>query len=116
MHFTGAAASVKSKGTLTMTGDLTIRGITKRISAPVTFRSMGTGAPGTFETTFQIDRTEFGLNGTPRWGGFNVSIAKKIQIHIAVAAIEGKPHRRIEPCMRVRPTASAALHGRKVPF
>jgi hypothetical protein len=38
-----------------------------------------------FESTFQIDRTEFGLNGMPKWGGFKVSISKKVEVHIAMA-------------------------------
>jgi polyisoprenoid-binding protein YceI len=84
MHFTGAVAGAKPDGTLTVAGDLTIRGIVKRISAPVTFRPAGAN-PAVFETTFQIDRTDFGLNGVPTWGGFKVSIAKKVQIHIAIA-------------------------------
>jgi hypothetical protein len=48
----------------------------------------GSGPAAIFQTTFQIDRTEFGLNGTPTFGGFNVSIAKKVQIHIEIAARE----------------------------
>lgn len=84
MHFTGTVAGAKPDGTLTVAGDLTIRGIMKRISAPVTFRSAGAN-PAVFETTFEIDRTEFGMNGVPTWGGIKVSIAKKVQIHIAIA-------------------------------
>jgi polyisoprenoid-binding protein YceI len=87
MHFTGAVANVRPDGTMTVDGDLTIRGITKRISTPVRFRSAGAN-PGVFETTFQIDRTEFGLNGVPTWGGINVSISKKVQIHLAIAATQ----------------------------
>ena len=87
MHFTGAVAGANPDGTLTVAGDLTIRGIMKRISAPVTFRSAGTKPAAVFETTFEIDRTDFGLNGVPTWGGFKVSIAKKVEIHIAIATV-----------------------------
>ena len=70
---------------------MTIRGITRRMTIPVRLRSSQTAASQpAFETTFQIDRTEFGLNGTPKWSGFKVSIAKQVQIHIAIAtAING---------------------------
>jgi len=72
-----------------MTGDMTIRGITKRLTVPVKLRqsSLAGGTPGAlFETTFQIDRTEFGINGIPNWGGFKASISKVVDIHIAIAA------------------------------
>jgi polyisoprenoid-binding protein YceI len=91
MHFTSSGGDPRPDGTLTVTGDLTIRGITKRMAIPL--KISGTGAPSgfgsgaTFETQFEIDRTEFGLTGTPKWGGFNVSIGKKVQIHIAIAAV-----------------------------
>lgn len=88
MHFVSSAAAVAPDGAGTLTGDLTIRGITKRITVPVRLASSTAGAQQVpvFETTFQIDRTEFGLNGTPRWGGVKVSIGRKVQVHIAVAA------------------------------
>jgi polyisoprenoid-binding protein YceI len=84
MHFTSIAATPKHDGTLTVSGDLTIRGITKRISTPVTVHAAGQSS--ILETTFQIDRTDFGINGIPGWGGFKVSIGKKVQIHIAIAS------------------------------
>src|SRR5262245_35223344 len=91
MHFVSSAAAVAPDGQGTLTGNLTIRGITKRITVPVWLASSGAGAQHApvFETTFQIDRTEFGLNGTPRWGGVKVSIGRNVQVHIAVAAAAG---------------------------
>jgi polyisoprenoid-binding protein YceI len=91
MHFTSSGGELRPDGMLTVTGDLTIRGVTKRMAIPL--KVSGGSAPSafgsgtTFETQFEIDRTEFGLNGTPKWGGFNVSIGKKVQIHIAIAAV-----------------------------
>jgi polyisoprenoid-binding protein YceI len=72
---------------------MTIRGITKRLTIPVKMRPESTGGQsGTmFESTFQIDRTEFGLNGVPKWGGIGVSISKTVDIHIAIAANPGAP-------------------------
>ena len=91
MHFAGAVSDALADGTLTVAGDLTIRGITKRISAPITFRSLSQQPATVFETSFQIDRTDFGLNGTPTWRGFSVSIAKTVEIHIAIAAVGTGP-------------------------
>jgi polyisoprenoid-binding protein YceI len=88
IHFASESANVQPDGSLSMTGDMTIRGITRRLTIPVTMRrtSMTGTTPGTaFESTFQIDRTDFGLNGTAREYGFHVSISKKVQIHIQIA-------------------------------
>jgi polyisoprenoid-binding protein YceI len=92
MHFTSIAATPQHDGTLTVSGDLTIRGITKRVSTPVTVQAAG--GKSILETTFQIDRTDFGINGIPGWGGFKVSIAKKVEIHIAIASGQTGPPMR----------------------
>ena len=83
MHFESIAAVPQRDGTLTVLGDLTIRGITKRIATPVIVRA--SGEKSVLETTFQIDRTDFGINGVPGFGGVSLSIAKKVQVHIAIA-------------------------------
>jgi len=88
MHFASSSADVKPDGSLDITGDMTIRGVTRRMTIPVSLSHAGASAPespGTFESTFQIDRTEFGLNGVHSVKGFKVSISKKVQIHIAIA-------------------------------
>jgi polyisoprenoid-binding protein YceI len=93
MHFVSDSTIRKPDGSFSMTGDMTIRGITKRLTIPVKVRPESSGAqPGAiFESNFQIDRTEFGLNGAPKWGGIGVSISKKVDIHIAIAANPGMP-------------------------
>jgi polyisoprenoid-binding protein YceI len=83
MHFASVEATPQQDGTVTLSGDLTIRGITKRIMTPLHLRAAG--AKSFLETTFQIDRTDFGINGIPGMGGPLVSIGKKVQIHIAIA-------------------------------
>jgi len=88
LHFTSSAAEARPDGTLAMTGDLTIRGVTKRVTIPVKLRQSAKASDGSgavFETSFPIDRTEFGLNGNPAWGGFTLKIAKNVQIHLAIA-------------------------------
>jgi hypothetical protein len=61
------------------------------MTIPVTMRREGSTdvnhSGAIFESSFQIDRTEFGLNGLPRWGGFKVSVSKKVDIHIAIATM-----------------------------
>jgi polyisoprenoid-binding protein YceI len=94
MHFVSAATIPKPDGTFSMTGDMTIRGVTKRMTIPVKMRRGDPSSP-VFESSFQIDRTEFGLNGLPKWGGMKVSIGKNVEVHIAIATsanAPGMPH------------------------
>ena len=94
LHFASESTNLRSDGTLSVTGDMTIRGVTKRMTIPVTLRpttASGSAEGTAFESTFQIDRTEFGLNGVPDWHGFRVSISKKVEIHIAIATRPGPP-------------------------
>jgi polyisoprenoid-binding protein YceI len=88
MHFSNTAVDVKPDGSLEMTGAMTIRGITRQMTIPVQMRPAardGDASGAVFESTFPIDRTAFGLNGSPRLGGFKVSIAKNVDIHIEIA-------------------------------
>ena len=94
IHFASESAHMRPDGTLSVTGDMTIRGITRRMTIPVTLRPAtlpGTTPGAAFESTFQIDRTEFGLNGSARQYGFHVSISKKVQIHITIATRPSSP-------------------------
>lgn len=88
LHFASESTYMRPDGMLSITGDMTIRGVTRRMTIPVRLRSTtatGTAQGTAFESIFQIDRTEFGINGVPDWHGFHVSISKKVQIHIAIA-------------------------------
>lgn len=88
LHFASESTNLRPDGTLSVTGDMTIRGVTRRMTIPVTLRpttESGSAEGTAFESTFQIDRTAFGLNGVPNWHGFHVSISKNVEIHIAIA-------------------------------
>jgi len=93
MHFVSTAVAREADGRLSVTGDLTIRGITRRLTVPIRVVPPGT-APRTttFDTTFEIDRTQFGLTGGgPRSREFKVSIGKNVAIHMAIAARKTPP-------------------------
>jgi polyisoprenoid-binding protein YceI len=93
MHFASRAAAPEADGRLSVTGDLTIRGITQQLTVPIRVMPPGS-APGTatFDTTFQIDRTQFGLTGGgPRSRNFKVSIGKHVAIHMAITARKALP-------------------------
>jgi polyisoprenoid-binding protein YceI len=90
MHFTSSSTDMKPDGTFSMTGDLTIRGITQRMTIPAKLKlAPETGGPSIalFESTFEIDRTAFGLTGIAKTPGFNVSISKDVRIHVAMATL-----------------------------
>lgn len=94
MRFVSASTATLPDGTFSMTGDMTIRGVTRRMTIPVRLKHDSAGAhqsSALFESTFQIDRTEFGLNGLPKWHGLKVSIAKKVDVHIAIATTLNTP-------------------------
>jgi polyisoprenoid-binding protein YceI len=71
-------------------GDLTIHGVTKRITVPV--RTIGVRVmPGIgdfagFETTFNIDRRDFGVLGT-RWSGNTMAIDPTVVIHLIIGGV-----------------------------
>ena len=64
LTFTSTAVKAKDANNLDVTGDLTIHGVTKRVTIPVTvLGSMKTpnGEKGGFETAFTINRKDYGI-------------------------------------------------------
>ncbi len=91
-----------SKDELSVTGELTIRGITKRIMVPVKVYGVGAqahaGRFAGFETNFALDRTDFGVNGT-RWSGGNAVISKQVLVHLTVGALtDSCQDAPVQPC------------------
>jgi len=86
------SASVASAGadSLSVTGDLTIHGVAKRITVPVRVigaRVMpGIGDFAGFETSFTIDRRDFGVLGT-RWSGNKIAIDPAVSIHLIIGGV-----------------------------
>lgn len=86
------STSVTSTGTETydVEGDLTIHGVTKRITVPVKtigVRLMpGIGDFAGFETTFNIDRRDFGVLGS-RWSGNAMAIDPTVAIHLIIGGV-----------------------------
>lgn len=77
-------------GKVVVTGDLTIRGVTKRVSFPVTFhgahRHPSQGTLAGFETTFTVDRRDFAV-GTGSWANENL-LAPDVRLKIVLGARE----------------------------
>jgi polyisoprenoid-binding protein YceI len=93
MHFVSTAVAPQEAGELSVTGDLTIRGITRQLTVPIRVMSPGSELGSTtFDTTFQIDRAQFGLTGGgPRSREFKVSIGRNVMIHMSIAAHKALP-------------------------
>lgn len=78
----------------TVTGDLTIHGVTRRVRFPVT--SLGAreipnvGKLVGFETTFTINRRDFGVLGS-KWGAIPGVLDDDVEIHIVVGGV--RPNR-----------------------
>ena len=75
-----------------VTGDLTIRGVTRRVTVPVSLLGTATDPWGNeklgFETEFTINRKDFGLswNAALETGGFLVGDEVKISLSLQAAA------------------------------
>ncbi len=85
MTFTSRQVRPREGGLFDVTGDLTIRGVTRRVMVPV--RLTGRGRAGSegdligFETTFNVDRTAHGVGDAS-----GTLLAKELQVRLAVAA------------------------------
>lgn len=85
MTFRSVQVAPREDGTLEVTGDLTIRGVTRRITVPATLRN-GAGKQMEFETSFVVDRTDYGVLGT-RWSGGRAIISHDATIYMKIAAV-----------------------------
>lgn len=77
----------RGKNVADVTGDLTIRGVTRRITVPV--RLLGvTGKHAGFETAFKIDRRVFGVTGG-RWiAGAPGILGNDVEIRIIAGGVK----------------------------
>lgn len=94
MTFVSTSVSRLPDGRASVTGDLTIRGVARRITVPVTFHGPtedpDAGLLAGFETAFRIDRREFGVLGS-RWSGGKAILGTEIEIRLFVATSERRP-------------------------
>jgi polyisoprenoid-binding protein YceI len=89
MRFVSTRVVLRPDKTLGLSGNLTIHGVTKSIDVVASVNGVNdvehVGRFAGFETTFHIDRTTFGVNGT-RWSGGALVISPNVEIHLAIAA------------------------------
>jgi polyisoprenoid-binding protein YceI len=86
------STSVTGAGTETYSveGDLTIHGVTKHITVPIKVIGVhvmpGIGDFAGFETTFLIDRRDYGVLGS-RWSGNTLAIDPAVAIHLIIGGV-----------------------------
>lgn len=90
LSFHSTRVSPNGKDSYDVTGDLTIHGVTRQITVPVKTIGVrvipGVGEFAGFETTFNIDRRDFGVLGT-RWSGNAMAIDPSILIHLIIGGV-----------------------------
>ncbi|HEV1996124.1 MAG TPA: YceI family protein [Candidatus Acidoferrum sp.] len=90
LSFRSTRVAATGKETYDVEGDLTIHGVTKRITVPakvIGVRVMpGIGDFAGFETTFKIDRRDFGVLGS-RWSGNTVAIDPTVVLHLIIGGV-----------------------------
>ena len=74
-----------------VTGNLTIHGVTRRIQFRPAFLGVRDlpkiGKLAGFETTFAINRRDFGVLGS-KWGAIPGTLSDEVQVHIVVGAVQ----------------------------
>ena len=100
MSFRSTRVAPLGKDTFQVTGNLTIRGVTRQITAPVKLLGFShyTDADervniAGFETSFTLDRTAFGVNGI-RWSGGQLILGNEVNISLLVSVENRVPASR----------------------
>ncbi|MBI4579055.1 MAG: YceI family protein [Planctomycetes bacterium] len=87
LPFKSTSARKLDDTTIEVTGDLTLRGVTRPLTAKVEFTGAGKGMQGEamvgFETTFTIKRSDFGINFAPDALGDDVRVIVSLEAHQA---------------------------------
>ena len=89
--FVSSNVEVSEDGVVELTGDLTIKGITRPVELDVEFLGAGQDPWGGqrvgFEATTEISRKDFGIDFNVPLDGGKVLIGDKVSIHLAVEAV-----------------------------
>jgi polyisoprenoid-binding protein YceI len=90
LSFRSTEVTAMDRETYNVEGDLTIHGVTKHISVPVKVIGVrvmpGIGDFAGFETTFNIDRRDFGVLGL-RWSGNTLAIDPTVVLHLIIGGV-----------------------------
>ncbi len=91
LSFTSTTLTAKGADRFELTGDLTIKGVTKSVTFDVEYLGSGTGmAPGStvagFEARTEIDRRDFNVNFEGALENGTVVVSNKVTIELALEA------------------------------
>lgn len=89
LTFSSVAVRRNQAGSFDVEGNLTIRGVTRRIITPVQMAGVtevkGFGELLSFEAAFTVDRRDFGVLGT-RWSGGKTILGDEVEVRLTVTA------------------------------
>jgi polyisoprenoid-binding protein YceI len=87
MSFVSTSVTRQPDKSLLVTGDITIRGVTRRVTVTARFSGItkinATQSYAGFESTFTLDRTEFGVIGG---ADARVAISNNVTVHLSLGA------------------------------
>lgn len=91
LSFTSTGLTAKGADRFELTGDLTIKGVTKSVTFDLEYLGSGTGmAPGStvvgFEARTEIDRRDFGVNFEGALENGTIVVSNKVTIELAIEA------------------------------
>ncbi len=90
--FVSTSARRTATNTFEVTGDLTMRGVSRTITVPVEWLGTADGPAGRragFETTFTVRRSDYGIN----YGVENGALGDETRLVVAIECIAGGPER-----------------------
>ena len=92
--FTSTEVRAKSDDVYEVTGDLTIRGVTRRVTVPFHFEGAATDPFGNeragFEGTLSIKRSDYGISWNAALETGGVLVSDKIDLEFEISAIKQK--------------------------
>jgi len=92
LTFTSTAFTPKSSGEYLLTGNLTIKGITKSVELNVELGGTATDPYGQVKTGFEINgkinRKDFGLNWSAVTEAGNIMVSEEVKLQLAVQLIK----------------------------
>ncbi|MFL6199852.1 MAG: YceI family protein [Thermoanaerobaculia bacterium] len=89
LTFSSTAVKAVDADTLEVTGDLTMRGVTKTVTLPVEILGVIKGPRGEkagFETTFKLDRKEYGVNWNRVLDNGGAILGDEVKVTISIEA------------------------------
>ncbi len=89
LTFSSTSVKAVDADTLEVTGDLTMRGVTKKVTLPVEVLGIMKGPRGEkagFETAFKLDRKEYGVNWNRVLDNGGAILGDEVKVQISIEA------------------------------